>query len=188
MSVTKKSFLLSLIFGLISIGTWFYAYINTPAKVVDMSTYPTFISTDTELTLYSEDGKIARSMISATATYYEDKQLFTFDKPLITTYKYEPNAVNLWHLKGNTGDMIIDKVANVYDEAKVYPGFEDAVIDHADSTKFHYDFAANKVTNDERVTIYGKSFTTDGTDFTFELNTNKATYKGNPHATYYPKK
>ena len=80
----------------------------------------------------------------------------------------------------------LEEIANVYGDAKVYPGFDDPVIDHADSTKFHYDFATNEITNDERVTVYGKSFTTDGTDFKFEMNTNKATYKGAPHATYYP--
>ena len=186
MNVTKKSILLACIFGLLSIITWYYAYIYTPQKVVDMSAYPTFIATDTELTVYGEDGRKEKSMTSDTTTYYDEKQFFTFIKPLITTYKYENNTVNLWHRKGNTGDMVTDKIANVYGDAKVYPGFDDPVIDHADSTKFHYDFATNEITNDERVTVYGKSFTTDGTDFKFEMNTNKATYKGAPHATYYP--
>ena len=52
--------------------------------------------------------------------------------------------------------------------------------------KFANNFDNNEISAKDLVSIYGHTFKTEGTDFNFNLNTNVLTYKGKPHATYYP--
>ena len=100
---------------------------------------------------------------------------------------YDKSSINLWHLKGNKGDMVVNKNATIFGNVILYPGFEDATLQKVEATELFYDFKDNLVTSDKLVTIYGKGFKTQGTIFSVDLNTNVIKYKGQPNAIFYPK-
>lgn len=188
MSVTKKSILIALLFAIISSSIYLYSLTLKKLEVKDMSGMPTFIATDTNGTLFDENGQIRRTMLSTKTEYYDQRKLYHFEEPLITAYNHKDKEnPNLWHLKGHKGKMVSNDYAIVEGDVVIYPGFRDAVIDKATADNLVYTFATDDVTSKDLVTIYGHVFKTEGTNFKFNLSTNVMNYKGKPHATYYPK-
>jgi LPS export ABC transporter protein LptC len=188
MSVTKKSILIAVLFAFISSAIYLYTLTLKTQEVKDMSGLPTFIATDSNGTLFDKTGKITRTMIASRTEFYDQGNMYHFDDPLITAYNYkDTDKPNIWHLKGQKGKMKSNDYAIVNGDVVIYPGFKDAVIDKATADNLVYSFATDEVTSKDLVTIYGHVFQTEGTNFKFNLSSNVMSYKGKPHATYYPK-
>lgn len=187
MNVTNKSILLAAILLVVSLSIYIYSKSFNSSVTVDKTSLPTFVATDTNMTLYDKEGKIQKTMYSTKTTYYDNKKLYVFEKPLVTTYSYNKDgSVNLWHLKGENGTMIPNKEAVINNNVLIYPGFENSSIERITAKNLHYDFKKNVITSKDLVTIYGKGFKTEGTDFIFDVGKNTLAYKGQPNATYYP--
>ncbi|MCI5576832.1 MAG: LPS export ABC transporter periplasmic protein LptC [Succinivibrio sp.] len=187
MNVTKKSLWLAFIFLVLSLLIYIYAKSLVQPTMVDKSSLPTFIATDTDMTIYNLEGKIDKTMVATKTTYYDSKNQYFFDNPLISRYLYDKSNINLWHLKGNKGELIVNKSAAIFGNIILYPGFDDATLQKVEALELFYDFKDNLVTSDKLVTIYGKGFKTQGTVFSADLNTNVIKYKGQPNAIFYPK-
>lgn len=186
MSVTKRSIILALLFLILAVGIYVYSTMVGKKEVSDVSQLPTFIATDTEGAVYDKNGRVIRTLVSTKTTYFDNKTLYLFENPLISSYSYKNNKIELWHMKGKKGRMITDKSAFISDNVLIYPGFEDSAIKRATADYLNYDFGLNMVTSEDLVNIYGNDFFTTGTKFSFDLNSNVLKYKGNPNATYYP--
>ncbi|MBQ8022956.1 MAG: LPS export ABC transporter periplasmic protein LptC [Succinivibrio sp.] len=186
MSVTKRSIFLAILFLIIAISIYVYSTMVGKKVVSDTTKLPTFIATDTDGAIYDETGRVIRTLVSTKTTYFDNKTLYVFENPLISSYSYKDNKIELWHMKGKKGHMITDKSAHISDNVLIYPGFEDSAIKRATANYLDYDFGLNTVTSEELVNIYGNDFFTTGTKFSFDLNSNVLKYKGNPNATYYP--
>jgi|SRR5574344_821685 LPS export ABC transporter protein LptC len=186
MNVTKKSILLAFLFSVVAISVYVYAVRLKKVEVKDLSSYPTFIAMDTDTVFFNKTGKIDKTMVATKTEYYDNKTFYKFDNPLITSYNYKKDSTDLWHIKGLTGEMVANKTATVKQNVIVYPSFNDPVIDRATADNLEYNFDNNDISSKDLVSIYGHTFKTEGTDFNFNLNTNVLTYKGKPHATYYP--
>lgn len=186
MSVTKRSIILALLFLILAVGIYVYSTMVGKKEVSDVSQLPTFIATDTEGAVYDKNGRVIRTLVSTKTTYFDNKTLYLFENPLISSYSYKNNKIKLWHMKGKKGHMITDKSAFISDNVLIYPGFEDSAIKRATADYLNYDFGLNMVTSEDLVNIYGNDFFTTGTKFSFDLNSNVLKYKGNPNATYYP--
>lgn len=187
MSVTKKSIILAGTFAVLTTVIYVYSTrLNVETKS-DLKDYPTFVATDTEGVLYNEEGKIDKTFVSTKTTYYEDKTEFVFDNPLITHYSYKNNEIELWHMKGDAGNMYTDNSATISKNVVVYPGFDSSIVEKANAEYLFYTFKDNVVVSKDEVTIWGKGFKTTGTQFSLDLNKNVLKYKGKPNATYYPK-
>ena len=189
MNVTKKSVILAVCFASVSIGAYIYTTKFNKIEIVDLSSYPTFIASDTKSTIYGKDGKIEMTMVSEKTEYYASRRMYMIDSPFITAYIQNKNkdTSNLWHLRGEKGIIWENEIATISNNVIIYPGFKDAVIDKATTDKLIYNFKRNNVTSDSTVNIFGHEFSTQGNNFSFNLDTNVLTYKGKPHATYYPK-
>ena len=187
MNVTKKSLWLAFIFLVLSLLIYIYAKSLVQPTMVDKSSLPTFIATDTDMTIYNLEGKIDKTMVATKTTYYDSKNQYFFDNALISRYLYDKSNINLWHLKGNKGELIVNKSAAIFGNIILYPGFDDATLQKVEALELFYDFKDNLVTSDKLVTIYGKGFKTQGTVFSADLNTNVIKYKGQPNAIFYPK-
>lgn len=186
MSVTKRSIILALLFLILAVGIYVYSTMVGKKEVSDVSQLPTFIATDTEGAVYDKNGRVIRTLVSTKTTYFDNKTLYLFENPLISSYSYKNNKIELWHMKGKKGHMITDKSAFISDNVLIYPGFEDSAIKRVTADYLNYDFGLNMVTSEDLVNIYGNDFFTTGTKFSFDLNSNVLKYKGNPNATYYP--
>ncbi|CCX92299.1 MAG: LPS export ABC transporter periplasmic protein LptC [Succinivibrio sp.] len=186
MSVTKRSIILALLFLILAVGIYVYSTMVGKKEVSDVSQLPTFIATDTEGAVYDKNGRVIRTLVSTKTTYFDNKTLYLFENPLISSYSYKNNKIELWHMKGKKGHMITDKSAFISDNVLIYPGFEDSAIKRATADYLNYDFGLNMVTSEDLVNIYGNDFFTTGKKFSFDLNSNVLKYKGNPNATYYP--
>ena len=186
MSVTKRSIILALLFLILAVGIYVYSTMVGKKEVSDVSQLPTFIATDTEGAVYDKNGRVIRTLVSTKTTYFDNKTLYLFENPLISSYSYKNNKIELWHMKGKKGHMITDKSAFISDNVLIYPGFEDSAIKRATADYLNYDFGLNMVTSEDLVNIYGNDFFTTGTKFSFDLNSNVLKFKGNPNATYYP--
>lgn len=186
MSVTKRSIILALLFLILAVGIYVYSTMVGKKEVSDVSQLPTFIATDTEGAVYDKNGRVIRTLVSTKTTYFDKKTLYLFENPLISSYSYKNNKIELWHMKGKKGHMITDKSAFISDNVLIYPGFEDSAIKRATADYLNYDFGLNMVTSEDLVNIYGNDFFATGTKFSFDLNSNVLKYKGNPNATYYP--
>lgn len=186
MSVTKRSIILALLFLILAVGIYVYSTMVGKKEVSDVSQLPTFIATDTEGAVYDKNGRVIRTLVSTKTTYFDNKTLYLFENPLISSYSYKNNKIELWHMKGKKGHMITDKSAFISDNVLIYPGFEDSAIKRATADYLNYDFGLNMVTSEDLVNIYGNDFFTTGTKFSFDLNSNVLKYKGIPNATYYP--
>ena len=173
MSVTKRLIILALLFLILAVGIYVYSTMVGKKVVSDVSQLPTFIATDTDGAVYDENGRVIRTLVSTKTTYFDNKNLYLFENPLISSYSYKNN-------------MITDKSAYISDNVLIYPGFEDSAIKRATADYLNYDFGLDMVTSEELVNIYGNDFFTTGTKFSFDLNSNVLKYKGNPNATYYP--
>ncbi|MDY6469501.1 MAG: LPS export ABC transporter periplasmic protein LptC, partial [Succinivibrio dextrinosolvens] len=104
MSVTKKSILIAVLFALISSAIYLYTLTLKTQEVKDMSGLPTFIATDSNGTLFDKTGKITRTMIASRTEFYDQRNMYFFDDPLITAYNYkDTDKPNIWHLKGQKG-------------------------------------------------------------------------------------
>lgn len=186
MSVTKRSIILALLFLILAVGIYVYSTMVGKKEVSDVSQLPTFIATDTEGAVYDKNGRVIRTLVSTKTIYFDNKTLYLFENPLISSYSYKNNKIELWHMKGKKGHMITDKSAFISDNVLIYPGFEDSAIKRATADYLNYDFGLNMVTSEDLVNIYGNDFFTTGTKFSFDLNSNVLKYKGKPNATYYP--
>ena len=186
MSVTKRAIILALLFLILAVGIYVYSTMVGKKEVSDVSQLPTFIATDTEGAVYDKNGRVIRTLVSTKTTYFDNKTLYLFENPLISSYSYKNNKIELWHMKGKKGHMITDKSAFISDNVLIYPGFEDSAIKRATADYLNYDFGLNMVTSEDLVNIYGNDFFTTGTKFSFDLNSNVLKYKGKPNATYYP--
>ncbi|MGN0902556.1 MAG: LPS export ABC transporter periplasmic protein LptC, partial [Succinivibrio sp.] len=136
MSVTKRSFIIGAIGLLICICAYIYSQKFSKKVVIDISDYPSFVATDTYTINYGVEGNIENTMTSTYTEYFDPKQYFTFRHPFLTRYKYEDDAVNLWHIKGEKGHMFVNKLARIEESVVVYPGFEDTNIKRATSKYF----------------------------------------------------
>lgn len=186
MSVTKRSIILAVLFLIIAIGVYVYSTMVGKKVVSDISQLPTFIATDTDGAVYDETGRVIRTLVSTKTTYFDNKSLYFFENPLISSYSYKDSGIELWHMKGKKGQMVTEKTAHIEDNVIIYPGFENASIKRVTANYLDYDFGLNQVTSEEIVNIYGNDFFTTGTKFSFDLNSNVLKYKGNANATYYP--
>ena len=173
-------------FLILAVGIYVYSTMVGKKEVSDVSQLPTFIATDTEGAVYDKNGSVIRTLVSTKTTYFDNKTLYLFENPLISSYSYKNNKIELWHMKGKKGHMITDKSAFISDNVLIYPGFEDSAIKRATADYLNYDFGLNMVTSEDLVNIYGNDFFTTGKKFSFDLNSNVLKYKGNPNATYYP--
>ncbi|MGN1280356.1 MAG: LPS export ABC transporter periplasmic protein LptC [Succinivibrio sp.] len=188
MSVTKKSIILAVIFALLTSFVYVYSTrLNTDTQS-DLEDYPTFVATDTEGVLYNDNGKIDKTFVSTKTTYFDEKTEYVFENPLVTHYSYKNNNdVELWHMKGEFGNMYTDKSATISKNVVIYPGFDGSIVEKAEAEYLYYSFKDNGVFSKDEVTIFGKGFKTTGTQFSLDLNKNVLKYKGKPNATYYPK-
>ena len=186
MSVTKKSIVMALILALIACILWYFSIVLMKKEVVVNKNYPTFVALDTESTIYDINGNVSRTLVATKTTYFNDKNYYIFENPLITAYDYKKDQVNIWHLKGKYGDLKNNEIAFVKDDVLVYPGFTGSQLKKAVADYLYYDINKNLVTSKSTVTIYGQGIKTTGTDFSLDLNKNVMSYKGQPNATYYP--
>lgn len=187
MNVTKRSiliaFVLSVVCGLL------YLYTNTffKTKIVAPEGLPTFIAYDSTINTYGKSGKVEKSLTSTKLSYYNEKNMYYFEKPLITSYTYNEKGIDMWHLKGQIGSMLLNEYAIISEDVELTPGFDNAPVQKATALNLKYDFHTNKITSPTTVSIFGQGFTTEGTDFSYDLNNNVLEYKGKPNAIYYPK-
>ncbi len=186
MSVTKKSIVMALILALIACILWYFSIVLMKKEVVVNKNYPTFVALDTESTIYDINGNVSRTLVATKTTYFNDKNYYIFENPLITAYDYKKDQVNIWHLKGKYGDLKNNEIAFVKDDVLIYPGFTGSQLKKAVADYLYYDINKNLVTSKSTVTIYGQGIKTTGTDFSLDLNKNVMSYKGQPNATYYP--
>ena len=186
MSVTKKSIVMALILALIACILWYFSIVLMKKEVVVNKNYPTFVALDTESTIYDINGNVSRTLVATKTTYFNDKNYYIFENPLITAYDYKKDQVNIWHLKGKYGDLKNNEIAFVKDDVLIYPGFTGSQHKKAVADYLYYDINKNLVTSKSTVTIYGQGIKTTGTDFSLDLNKNVMSYKGQPNATYYP--
>ena len=186
MSVTKKSIVMALILALIACILWYFSIVLMKKEVVVNKNYPTFVALDTESTIYDINGTVSRTLVATKTTYFNDKNYYIFENPLITAYDYKKDQVNIWHLKGKYGDLKNNEIAFVKDDVLIYPGFTGSQLKKAVADYLYYDINKNLVTSKSTVTIYGQGIKTTGTDFSLDLNKNVMSYKGQPNATYYP--
>ena len=186
MSVTKKSIVMALILALIACILWYFSIVLMKKEVVVNKNYPTFVALDTESTIYDINGNVSRTLVATKTTYFNDKNYYIFENPLITAYDYKKDQVNIWHLKGKYGDLKNNEIAFVKDDVLIYPGFTGSQLKKAVADYLYYDINKNLVTSKSTVTIYGQGIKTKGTDFSLDLNKNVMSYKGQPNATYYP--
>ena len=186
MSVTKKSIVMALILALIACILWYFSIVLMKKEVVVNKKYPTFVALDTESTIYDINGNVSRTLVATKTTYFNDKNYYIFENPLITAYDYKKDQVNIWHLKGKYGDLKNNEIAFVKDDVLIYPGFTGSQLKKAVADYLYYDINKNLVTSKSTVTIYGQGIKTTGTDFSLDLNKNVMSYKGQPNATYYP--
>ena len=188
MNVTKRSiliaFVLSVVCGLL------YLYTNTffKTKIVIPEGLPTFIAYDSTISTYGKSGKVEKSLTSTKLTYFNDRNLYFFDNPLITSYTYTDKGMDVWHLKGQRGSMLLNEFATISEDVVLTPGSENAPVQKATAFSLKYDFHTNKITSTDTVSIFGQAFSTEGKDFSFDLTNNVLEYKGKPNAIYYPKK
>ena len=162
MSVTKKSIVMALILALIACILWYFSIVLMKKEVVVNKNYPTFVALDTESTIYDINGNVSRTLVATKTTYFNDKNYYIFENPLITAYDYKK------------------------DQVLIYPGFTGSQLKKAVADYLYYDINKNLVTSKSTVTIYGQGIKTTGTDFSLDLNKNVMSYKGQPNATYYP--
>ena len=189
MSVTRKSIILAIIFGILCSSLYIYSLKFDDTQEISIKGLPTFIATDSFGTSFNENGEISKTMTAKKTVYYDESLLYFFDDPLITSYKKEKdNSTSIWCIKGNKGKMVAEDNAIFNGDVLVYPKFNDPVIDKAVADNLVYNFKNNTISSLEEVTIYGHEFTTKGTHFNFNIDTNVLTYKGLPHATFYPAK
>ena len=186
MIVTKKSIVMALILALIACILWYFSIVLMKKEVVVNKNYPTFVALDTESTIYDINGNVSRTLVATKTTYFNDKNYYIFENPLITAYDYKKDQVNIWHLKGKYGDLKNNEIAFVKDDVLIYPGFTGSQLKKAVADYLYYDINKNLVTSKSTVTIYGQGIKTTGTDFSLDLNKNVMSYKGQPNATYYP--
>ena len=186
MSVTKKSIVMALILALIACILWYFSIVLMKKEVVVNKNYPTFVALDTESTIYDINGNVSRTLVATKTTYFNDKNYYIFENPLITAYDYKKDQVNIWHLKGKYGDLKNNEIAFVKDDVLIYPGFTGSQLKKAVADYLYYDINKNLVTSKSTVTIYGQGIKTTGTDCSLDLNKNVMSYKGQPNATYYP--
>ena len=186
MNVTKKSIVMALILALIACILWYFSIVLMKKEVVVNKNYPTFVALDTESTIYDINGNVSRTLVATKTTYFNDKNYYIFENPLITAYDYKKDQVNIWHLKGKYGDLKNNEIAFVKDDVLIYPGFTGSQLKKAVADYLYYDINKNLVTSKSTVTIYGQGIKTTGTDFSLDLNKNVMSYKGQPNATYYP--
>ncbi len=187
MSVTKRSIILAILFAVLSCSVYFYTLKFKQKDPTSFSSLPTFIASDSVGTLFDETGKISKKMIATSTEYYDKQNLYIFDNPLLTSFVYQKNGeANTWHMKGQKGRLTVDDNAVITGNVILYPGFKDPVIDRATASVLVYTFDNNDVTSQELVNIYGHEFMTQGTHFKYDLDTNVLSYKGQPHATFYP--
>ena len=51
---------------------------------------------------------IEKTLTSTKLTYFDDRNLYFFDNPLITSYTYTDKGMDVWHLKGQRGSMLLN--------------------------------------------------------------------------------
>ena len=187
MNVTKKSIILAAIFLVISLLIYIYSNFLVKDPEFDKTLFPSFVITDGDISIYDKNGKLSKTLVATKITYYESKQLYELENPFVTTYEYSSDGkVNLWHLKAEKGNYIVDKSVTVTNNVVIFPGFENSNIKKATAKYLDYDLQKELITSDDLVTIYGDKFKTEGTVFSFDTKNNVLTYKGQPHAVFYP--
>ena len=45
----------------------------------------------------------------------------------VSRYLYDKSNINLWHLKGNKGELIVNKSAAIFGNIILYPGFDERI-------------------------------------------------------------
>lgn len=188
MNVTKRLILIA--FALTVVCGLLYLYTNTffKTKIVIQEGLPTFIAYDSTVSTYGKNGKVERSLTSTKLTYFNDNNMYFFENPLITSYTYTDKGFDVWHIKGQRGSMLLNEYATISEDVVLTPGFENAPVQKATADSLKYDFHTNKITSPTTVSIFGQAFSTEGTNFSFDLNSNVLEYKGKPNAIFYPKK
>ena len=87
--------------------------------------------------------------------------MYYFEKPLITSYTYNEKGIDMWHLKGQIGSMLLNEYAIISEDVELTPGFDNAPVQKATALNLKYDFHTNKITSPTTVSIFGQGFTTE---------------------------
>lgn len=141
-------------------------------KITSNGEEPTYTSANSHSLVYNPEGALSYKLISEKVTYFSDKGVSWFDKPVMTTY--DENKVQTWAIKADKAKLTQDRMLYLYGHVEVNSLTQDSQLEHIKTDNAQVNLVTQDVTSDSQVTLWGRSFNSTGMKMRGNLRTKNA--------------
>lgn len=186
MTSYAKNALFALLFAAASGLLYLYSGLLSPKSQQALPDKGTYTSHGFLGKLYSQDGKLYRSLKADLAVFHEKDKLYSFQNPIVRSYRTSSSGKQeIWTVSSKEGQArdgdFVDMKGNVIG----VPEHDGSSVRKFTTATLHYDLKTGFITSPDPTTIYGDGWVDSGTGFSYDSNNKIMRFSDNVHSTYY---
>lgn len=133
---------------------------NAPPHVVINPHEPTYTSSNSSTVVYDPMGNLSYKLISDKTAWYSADEVSWFDNPLMTTWNASKEPA--WSIRSDKAKLTKDRKLYLYGHVELNTLTQDAQLKRIKTDNALINLVTQDITSEDKVTLYGRNFTSIG--------------------------